>query len=299
MFDSLKKRLKEALNKATSIVTKKIDEEKPAEQQIEEIQEKTDEKAVAEKEVLVTKHEDEKPPITEGKEEIPEKTLIIQKKDKKEDKIELGEEKTAIVEEELKEEIKREVEEKTKEKKSTLGRLFRRVAEKKLGENDIEPVLKELNKALLENDVALETAESICTDVRANLVGKDVSRGRVEDAIKDALRLAMLDVMKQERVDMNQEIEKKWNESKKQNPPMKHATNAEVLWSSKKGGLENFWPVRNFLSAKIPDLWLRNSISNALDAKKGSLFRKKPEKEKYFTDVPIIRIVNSRYGIAR
>lgn len=171
MFDSLKKRLKEALNKASkAIIGKEKQEETAPALPIEETRE------IAE------------PPIEISKEagiEIPK-------------------------------DISAEIT-KTKErsgKKSIFQRLIKRAVKKELSENDIEPVLKELNKVLLENDVALETAERICADVRANLVGKDVSRGRVEDAIKDALRLALLDVMSQDKVDMNHEIEKKWEESK-------------------------------------------------------------------------------------
>src|SRR3989338_3819782 len=91
------------------------------------------------------------------------------------------------------------------EKRSLLGR----VTEKKLTEGEIEKILREINIALLENDVAVEVAERISDDVKRELAGAVVKRGRVEDTINDALRHAMLGVMKQEEIDIDERIRNK------------------------------------------------------------------------------------------
>ena len=91
------------------------------------------------------------------------------------------------------------------EKRSLLGR----VTEKKLTEGEIEKILREINIALLENDVAVEVAERISDDVKRELAGAVVKRGRVEDTINDALRHAMLGVMKQEEINIDKQIRDK------------------------------------------------------------------------------------------
>ena len=91
------------------------------------------------------------------------------------------------------------------EKRSLLGK----ITEKRLSESEMERILKELNIALLENDVAVEVAERISDDVKRELAGAIVKRGKVEDVIKEALMHAMLDVMRQEKIDLADKIGKK------------------------------------------------------------------------------------------
>ncbi len=207
MFDSLKKRLKDALNKATALVGKE-----------EKIEEEIREKQTPSADVILQKiREEQVHPADElPKEEVrpdaevshpatPEKLkpkhadALLQKE------VEVKPEAEPRMPQEL---TKIEV---AKEKKSFLGGLLRKVTEKKLSEGDVNPILAELRNALLENDVSVETAETICDDVKKNLIGKDVSRGKAEDAVKDALRTALLGVMNQERMDVGALVEKKWN----------------------------------------------------------------------------------------
>ena len=93
-------------------------------------------------------------------------------------------------------------------------KFVKRVKEKKLTEGDVEKVIKELQIVLLENDVALSVAERICDDLKNDLIDKTVSRGRVEDIIKQSLKKALLDVMSQEKIDIENIIEKKYSETK-------------------------------------------------------------------------------------
>ena len=85
-------------------------------------------------------------------------------------------------------------------RRGLLGRLVGKVTEKRLEEQDIVPVTRELERALLENDVALEVAEQICSDVRQQLTGKTIRRGSADALIRDSLRHAMLSVMQHDVV---------------------------------------------------------------------------------------------------
>ncbi|MCX6815854.1 MAG: signal recognition particle-docking protein FtsY [Candidatus Aenigmarchaeota archaeon] len=87
--------------------------------------------------------------------------------------------------------------------------LFTRLFEKSITEEEAGKILRELQIVLLENDVAMEVAEKICNDVKAVMLNKSVKRGKVNETIEDALRAAMLDVMKQEDIDIKSLIEKK------------------------------------------------------------------------------------------
>ncbi len=162
-------------------------------QKLEEIMEKVEEFAEAESEKLV------EPEIKE----IP-----VEKEEKKE-KIGLFRRLLGKKEPKIEKEVHAEP-----EKRGLLQRVIKRVEEKTLSEEELDEFLKDLNTALLENDVALEVAERICDDVKKSLVGKSVKRGKIEETINNALRSAMLDVMKQEKINLEQLIEKKYNETK-------------------------------------------------------------------------------------
>lgn len=205
MFGSLKKKLKEAVAKVSSVI-----KEKPEEKQQEIKQEETPPIAAQHEEKPEDKPQTELPQKLEA--EIEEK---IERLERVEEKIEdeAEEKKTELaprLRQEIEEEKQRlaEVEEKIEEKRSLLGGLAKKITEKKLGEAEIEDVMKELKNALLENDVALEAAENICGGVKKSLADKPVRRGRVEETIKDALRTAMLEALKQERISLEMEIEK-------------------------------------------------------------------------------------------
>lgn len=120
-----------------------------------------------------------------------------------------GKELAPQLKSEIKEEKQRlEKMEEEIEERGLLRGLTRRITEKKLGEGEIENVMEDLKRAMLENDVALEAAEKICKGVKESLLDRTVRRGRAENAIKEALRDAMLDVLKQERISLEMEIEK-------------------------------------------------------------------------------------------
>jgi len=202
MFGLLKKKLQEAINK----ITGKAGPEEEIKQDVSvAVVEKIEEK-IEKLQELEEKIEEEKLPPAVAESVAEEKVAYEEVKKELEEKIskEKKEEKHVSI-------LVKEKE----ERPGFLTGLIRRVTEKKLDEAELDKFLRDLQILLLENDVALETAERICDDVKKELSGKSVKRGEVEVSIKNALRYAMLDVMQQPGVDLEQLIEKKYNEMKK------------------------------------------------------------------------------------
>ena len=202
MFGLLKKKLQEAINK----ITGKAGPEEEIKQDVSvAVVEKIEEK-IEKLQELEEKIEEEKLPPAVAESVAEEKVAYEEVKKELEEKIskEKKEEKHVSI-------LVKEKE----ERPGFLTGLIRRVTEKKLDEAELDKFLRDLQILLLENDVALETAERICDDVKKELSGKSVKRGEVEVSIKNALRYAMLDVMQQPGVDLEQLIEKKYNETKK------------------------------------------------------------------------------------
>ncbi len=238
MFDSLKKRLKEAVQKVAASI-KETEKQEKKEEKIDEREhefvdifpEKTEEfRKAEEKELRKEEKILEKELIEKDiKEKMIEAELesAKQKAPQKDNRfMEEFEEKSKKLHEELKEEKieeivdrdEKETEKETEKKLEPKIRemegekkpgLFRRLFEKTLTRSDVEIVLKELRFALLENDVAIDVVEKISEDVAVDLLNRNVRRGKIEDEIKEALRHAMLDVMGQKKIDLEELVEKK------------------------------------------------------------------------------------------
>jgi fused signal recognition particle receptor len=88
---------------------------------------------------------------------------------------------------EKKKPVKKELVEKKVVKKGVVKKVFekvtKKVLEKKISEKDLKDVLEDLEISLLEADVAFEVSEKIKDDLKKNLVGKQVRRGKVKDMI--------------------------------------------------------------------------------------------------------------------
>jgi fused signal recognition particle receptor len=97
-----------------------------------------------------------------------------------------------------------------KEVKEEPRGILRRITEKTLSQSELEKILSELQIVLLENDVALETAERITGDVKKSLLGKTVKRGKVKQAVESALRDALLNVLSQTPPDLENRIDMKY-----------------------------------------------------------------------------------------
>ncbi len=215
MFGGLRKKLKEAVSRFVSKESagEKYALEEPKPEKPEESKPEKEEKHYTE---LVEVPKDEKFEVEETDEyrKIEEEIEKIHEKEKEiEEELEISEEtriKKPIQAEEIKEELKPKAKTEEKEKKpGFLQRIFKKIEEKTLDEDEVDSFLKDLNTALLENDVAFDVAERVCSDVKKSLVGKSVKRGKIEEAVTRALEDSMLAVMKQEKMNLEKLIEKK------------------------------------------------------------------------------------------
>lgn len=68
-----------------------------------------------------------------------------------------------------------------------------------IGDKEVEPLFDDLRIALLESDVSLDTTEFLVEDLRKRLVGKQVARGGVNDAVQGEVRNALLDLFGPEK----------------------------------------------------------------------------------------------------
>ncbi len=91
-------------------------------------------------------------------------------------------------------------EEKPSEKKSWIKKItekiVKKVVEKKLGEEDLQPIISELETDLIEADVAVETATAIGENLKKRLVGKEIKRGREKEVVLNALKESLLEILK-------------------------------------------------------------------------------------------------------
>ena len=81
---------------------------------------------------------------------------------------------------------------------------------RKLKEDMLDDLLHELELGLLEADVALPVAEELSRKVRKELVGKRVDRSfQIDEAVRLALRLAVKDVLTNQKLSLNELIKAK------------------------------------------------------------------------------------------
>ena len=172
MFGFLKKKFSDAIES----ITKKKEEEEKFEEKVGTVEKKIEEKIEKEPEKIV--------------EEIKE---IVK------------EEKPAIkeyIEQEL-EQIQKELKENPKEEKVSLfKRVIKKIAEKKLSEEDVTPILNGLVNGLIEGDVAYQVAEKIKDDLKKSLLELEVKRSEVKDVIVSRLKTSLLEVLNVPDVDL-------------------------------------------------------------------------------------------------
>ncbi len=140
---------------------------------------------------------------------------------------------TEIIEEKIPKpqlEVKEQIEEKAIEpprkedfakpekKKSWFGKIkekfVKTVTEKKLTEDDLEPILNELETGLIEADVTLEVAEKIKNDLKTSLVGKEIKRGKEKEIVLESLKQSLLGILSVPRVDLEEVIRKSKSENR-------------------------------------------------------------------------------------
>ena len=155
----------------------------------------------------------------EAPEEFPREEVSEKVIEKAEEKIEEAKEiiETAKQIEHIEEKPKRKFLEKILkrkpkefvEEKGILEKIKKKITEKKIEEDDVKDILKDLEISLIESDVAVEVSEKIVSDLRNNLVGKFIKRGEIENVIKKSFRDSILDILKVESFDLLEKVKTK------------------------------------------------------------------------------------------
>jgi fused signal recognition particle receptor len=107
---------------------------------------------------------------------------------------------------EAKEELKIE---KPKEEKGIIDKIKKKITEKKIEEDEIKDILKDMEMSLISSDVAVEVSDKIISDLRKNLVGNFIKRGEIENVVKKSLRDSILDILKVESFDLVEKVKTK------------------------------------------------------------------------------------------
>lgn len=89
-----------------------------------------------------------------------------------------------------------------------LEKIKKAVTETRLGEDDVADILDDLKIGMLENDVALEVADRICSDLKSRLAGKSIKRGKEDEAVNEAFRSALLGILEQDQIKLEDRIKK-------------------------------------------------------------------------------------------
>ncbi|MFH0836367.1 MAG: signal recognition particle-docking protein FtsY, partial [Candidatus Micrarchaeota archaeon] len=76
-------------------------------------------------------------------------------------------------------------------------------------ESEVTPLLSDLEMALLESDVSMDTTQALVDDLRTRLVGKQIPKNQLNDAVKEEVRSALLDLLRQEELDLVSFIKEK------------------------------------------------------------------------------------------
>jgi fused signal recognition particle receptor len=81
--------------------------------------------------------------------------------------------------------------------KNSIRGVVEKISKSGLSEEDLEPILWELQIQLISNDVSLDVAEKICAELKEQLMGEPASRfGDKTTTVRDALRTSIHSVLK-------------------------------------------------------------------------------------------------------
>ncbi len=183
-----KKEVEEAIEKE-----KKYKKEKKEEKLARKEQEK--EKKLKKKEEKKAKKKDEE--ITEEikTEEIKKPVEKIHEEVAKLPEIEEEKTITEIIQPEEEKVVEEPEKEPEKEKKSFFQKITQKVNKVKISEKDFDVYAEELEMLLIENNVALEVAEKIVKDLRAEIVGKEMLKKEIEGQIQEHFKDIIRDIL--------------------------------------------------------------------------------------------------------
>jgi len=214
MFGGLKKRLKEGIVK----LSKKIKTEETIEDIQEAVQKVVEEEGIKEEISLTDEHKEidkkleqpEEQKVEDPIEEVEETEQEVEDEVIEEDIAEDFEKKPIEkIEEEKPIEKKKEPKKEKPTRQGILKKVKKALTEKEIKEEDIKDTLWDLQVSLIQSDVALEVAEKITGDLKNNLVGSSVKRGRVEYAVKDSIQKSIDEILDVPKVDLLSKVKEK------------------------------------------------------------------------------------------
>jgi len=133
------------------------------------------------------KVEQEMPKEEAVKAGVPEKKETIQKKEIKDKEVEDKEQ---------------EIFSGKKEKKGFFGKLKESITTVRINEEKFNDIFWDLEKVLLENNVATEVVDKIKEDLSVYLVNQPIERGKVEKKIEEGLRSSIKDVLNVPKINL-------------------------------------------------------------------------------------------------
>jgi len=146
--------------------------------------------------------------------EVAEK-ITGKQKEIEEEKEKIIKEPEIVVKEKIEEkipEIKEEVKEIKKDKSlfsKLKERIVKKVLEKKLTREDLEPILENFEVELLEADVAFEVSEKIKNDLIKELEGKEIRKGSEKEVVVEAIRKSLSEILDLPKINLEEEIKKR------------------------------------------------------------------------------------------
>jgi fused signal recognition particle receptor len=195
MFDFLKKKLKDSVEK----LTKKAEQEEPKREAPQELPEevlKPEPKPKMEKAAPRIEKPRAKGPVTEpAVEKHPEPETVIEKEERPEQEKEGGE--AAF-----------------KRKSGFLGRFREKVTTRPLSDADIDEFFSENETDMLEANVALEVVDFLKKGLKERLAEKQAKRFSAKDFIRGAFEDSLYDVVNQGNMDLDQIIKKARSEGR-------------------------------------------------------------------------------------
>lgn len=70
-----------------------------------------------------------------------------------------------------------------------------KVAEKEITEESLDPLLEKFRMQLLQNNVSLEACESIEEQLRSDLIGQEVRRGKLEQKVESSIKEVLIELL--------------------------------------------------------------------------------------------------------
>ncbi|HLC59220.1 MAG TPA: signal recognition particle-docking protein FtsY [archaeon] len=214
MFDSLKKKLSKLVDVFSKKIEKKEEKKEEQVQKVEEVVKKIEPQILEGNpeqiiEEIKEKVEAKVPEIKEKVEEVIKEITPVAPPVEEEEK-EILEKIDAKHEPEIEkiiEEPKPEIKIETKkEKKSWIKKISEKIVktitEKNLDEKDVEPFLDDLERELLESDVALEVVEKIKKDLKIFLTERTIQRGHEKEYILDSIRKSLEGILSLSEIDL-------------------------------------------------------------------------------------------------